>query len=166
MSQFQSVSDDACVNVTNSLNTEARWKAALDTYRQTSDEIRSGRSPGKIAMNTLIDVSASMEGKKLIAVKLGLCALLAHLDDADTINISAFSERTWTITNGFKTVGVLKSQLPALLERLKDCGSTACYDAAITGISELRSHCSVSDTEPIDSKRVVVVLTGFLLFLA
>lgn len=155
---------DPCVNVTNPLNSEARWKAALEIYQQTSDETRSGRSPGRITMNTLIDVSASMDGTKLIAVKLGLCALLAHLDDDDTININAFSDRTWTITNGFQNVGVLKLQLPALLERLKDHGSTACYDATITGILELCSQCSITDVETVDSKRVVVVLTGISIF--
>ena len=112
-----------------------RWRHALDAYiaQQTQE---TARTAGRVAFNCVIDVSGSMEGTKLDAVKLGLCAVVASLGETDVINISSFSDRHKSITRGFREVSFIRRELPALLESVDSEGATACFDAAIKGSVE------------------------------
>jgi hypothetical protein len=140
---------DLSVDVKNSDNSVRRWETALATYSQ-QNEIGSGstvmneggpsRSQGRVVLNALIDISGSMQGTKLIAVKLGLSALISQLEDNDVMNITSFSDRSHSITGGFQTIGSLKRILPVLLNALLDDGSTAFFDAVIEGIRHLRHY--------------------------
>lgn len=109
-----------------------------------------------------------MEGKKLIAVKLGLCALISHLQDNDVMNITTFSDRNRTITNGFQLVRDLKVNFPQLLTNIRDDGSTAFFDAVIDGIRHLRSYTRQTSVLPPNTileqqeaaeKAIVIALT-------
>jgi hypothetical protein len=143
---------DLSVDVKNSDNSVRRWETALATYSQ-QNETSSGstvmnegggggpsRSQGRVVLNALIDISGSMQGTKLIAVKLGLSALISQLEDKDVMNITSFSDRSQSITGGFQTIGSLKRILPVLLNALLDDGSTAFFDAVIEGIRHLRHY--------------------------
>jgi hypothetical protein len=146
------------VDVRNTSNSIDRWTLALSMYSQqkhpaadnhpTDSEADPAiitpsvfhRADGKVIINALIDISGSMAGTKLIAVKLGLCALISQLEDNDIMNITSFSDRSQTITGGFQTVGQLKEFLPYLLFNLRDDGSTAFFNAVIEGIRHLRNY--------------------------
>jgi hypothetical protein len=141
---------DLSVDVKNSDNSVRRWETALATYSQQNEngsgstnvmnEGGPSRSQGRVVLNALIDISGSMQGTKLIAVKLGLSALISQLEDNDVMNITSFSDRSHSITGGFQTIGSLKRILPVLLNALLDDGSTAFFDAVIEGIRHLRHY--------------------------
>eukprot|EP00599_Poterioochromonas_sp_BG-1_P009343 CAMPEP_0173153116 /NCGR_PEP_ID=MMETSP1105-20130129/12655_1 /TAXON_ID=2985 /ORGANISM="Ochromonas sp., Strain BG-1" /LENGTH=701 /DNA_ID=CAMNT_0014068963 /DNA_START=83 /DNA_END=2188 /DNA_ORIENTATION=- len=159
---------DPSIDVKNSTNSVSRWANALNIYQQESTEARNNRTPEKIVINALIDISGSMEGKKLIAVKLGLCALISHLQDNDVMNITTFSDRNRTITNGFQLVRDLKINFPQLLANIRDDGSTAFFDAVIDGIRHLRSYTrqpsvlppnSTLEQQDVAKKAIVIALT-------
>lgn len=149
------------VDVRNTVNSITRWGQAMLMYssqkdpnnlHDVSDDQNTGNTgnaggepssePGRepIIINALIDQSYSMEGTKLIAVKLGLCALISQLEDYDIINITSFSDRTQTITGGFQTTATVKSFLPKLLYNLQPNGSTSLFDTVIEGIRHLRNY--------------------------
>eukprot|EP01038_Epipyxis_sp_PR26KG_P004878 gene4878-6834_t len=155
--QYSAYSTD----VKNVENTVLRWTQALNFYAQTCTEIRNGRSQGKVFMNVLMDTSGSMFGTKLIAAKLGLCALIANLNPKDEVNISIFNTSMKSISSGFLPVEALtaSSKLSVLLSQMYADGSTSCYDSLLTGIQELALHWQSreQDEEPI--KNVMIVLT-------
>ena len=150
-------------DVRNLLNTDQRWSEVLTTYNTLSTEMPVPRTGGKIYLDALIDVSDSMEGKKLIAVKLGLCALISNLHDDDEVNITSFSHQRTNLTNGFRGVGGLRENLPNLLTRLLENGSTACYDAikeSLEGLRRQQSSVNATTCHPSsEDKYVVVCLT-------
>ena len=82
-------SDDRSVDVTNMDNSVSRWAQAIQYYHKSCSTIRSNRTDEKCRCTAVIDVSSSMEGKFLICVKLGLCSLIANLNDDDEMNITA-----------------------------------------------------------------------------
>lgn len=146
------------VDIHNCVNTAARWSQAIEHYSQSCSSVRAERTAGICRCNAIIDISGSMEGKKLIAVKLGLCSLLANFSENDEMNITAFSGRSRPITDGFLPVAQLRQVVPRLLENLQVDGCTACYDAIIQGIGALRTRCDIAD-DSTPHKNVAIVLT-------
>lgn len=128
--------DTECVNVANCCDTSARWAEAMRYYSQNSDETGT-RHGGRVAIKAAIDVSSSMSGSKLIAVKLGLCAILSQLQNDDLMNITSFSTLLRHITCGFVPVSSLRESFSVLLENIYADGATACYDAALDGMADL-----------------------------
>ena len=141
----------------NSANGVDRWRAAMEEYHQTGQLVN--RTEGKVSINALIDISSSMEGTKLTAVKLGLCALVANLLPDDEMNIIAFSHVALDLTNGFQTIAHLRSNnhLPQLLRDVREGGSTACYDTISNAVTELRAHAQ-HDSKP-NKKNIIITLT-------
>lgn len=132
---------DSPCDVRNLTSNQERWNAVLTSYNTISIETPIPRtSGGKIYLDALIDVSDSMEGKKLIAVKLGLCSLVSNLQDDDEVNITSFSHARTNITGGFCRVSDLRRSLPDFLVRLRENGSTACYDTIKESLGNLRTH--------------------------
>ena len=135
-------------------NVASRWRQALDLYasQHVHDEKRTA---GRVCMSCVIDVSSSMEGTRLDAVKLGLCALVSGLASTDKLSIGSFADYNRDITGGFGQVEAIRDQLPNMLERVTAGGPTACYDAALQGIRSLRGE----QTRDGDEKHVLVLLT-------
>lgn len=161
--------DAECVNVANCCDSSARWAEAIRYYSQHSDET-GPRHGGRVAIKAAIDVSSSMSGSKLIAVKLGLCAILSQLQDNDLMNITSFSTVLRRITSGFVPVSSLRESFSMLLENIYADGATACYDAALDGMADLsdlvqeQAHSpaiSDSSTGTIDTsqRNVFILLT-------
>jgi uncharacterized protein YegL len=146
------------VDIRNWQNTASRWSQAIEHYTQNCSTIRAERTADICRCNAIIDISGSMEGKKLIAVKLGLCSLIANFSDMDEMNITAFSGRSRPVTDGFLQVAQLREVIPRLLENLQVDGCTACYDAVIQGIKALRTRCDDA-TDSAPHKNVTIVLT-------
>ena len=69
-----------CIDVASTDNSATRWKNALNYYRQNCSHIRSARTNEKIRCVAIMDTSYSMDGRRIICVKLGLCSLLANLN--------------------------------------------------------------------------------------
>lgn len=165
--------EEESVNCLNATNSQARWQSALQCYsassapdpESTTSTATTATTQAKVHMNTVIDVSGSMTGNKLTAVKLGLCAVIANLNSEDTINITSFSNSFRSITQGFKPVAEVKSNLAALLESIRTDSTTSLYDAAINGVESLRSHRhavrarAVSSEDVSSDKHCLLVLT-------
>lgn len=146
------------VDVSNRENNVARWSQAIDHYTRNCAGVREARTPDLCRCTAIIDISGSMEGKKLTAVKLGLCSLISGLDDCDEMNITAFASHCFPVTDGFLPVLQLRNALPALLADLRVDGCTACYDAIIQGIHGLRNRIE-THPNPSMTKNISVVLT-------
>ncbi len=113
----------------NRTNTIARWQAALQQLtaeRATADD-DDGRD---FALNVVValDTSGSMAGKRLNAVKLGLCSLVAALDARDRVYLLTFNSSINDLTGGAVRASELLPMLPGLLTAMKAEGSTAFYD--------------------------------------
>ena len=152
-----SVDHDSCVNVGNDLNTKERWQQSVSFYRKSCESLRSLRTAEKCRCIAIIDVSSSMEGRRLTAVKLGLCSLLANLADGDELCVSAFAREYFPVTNGISSIDHLNESFPTFLERLKECGSTAFYDAVVEGMRDLKVKASSSSEGHF--KNISIVLT-------
>lgn len=107
-------------------------------------------------INTVI---GSMQGKKLVGVKLGLCALVGSLSEHDSMSISSFSNNYRQISEGFVKVESLRQQLPSLLESIHTDSTTAVFDAAIKGIKDLRDEFIQLNRSDQSRKFVTIVLT-------
>lgn len=143
--------------LTNSSNTASRWAEALRYYSKHTKETLS-RYEGRVAIKAVIDVSSSMSGCKLIAVKLGLCAILSRLQRGDLMNITSFSTEINDITSGFVPVTSLHRSLPSMLENINADGTTACYDAALAGITDLSNLTQAQTMSRTSSQRNVLIL--------
>jgi hypothetical protein len=155
---------DSPSDVRNLTSNQERWNAVLASYIAISVETPIPRNgSGKIYLDALIDVSDSMEGKKLIAVKLGLCSLISNLQDDDEVNITSFSHARTNITGGFSRVCDLRRNLPDYLVYLRENGSTACYDAIKESLGGLRTQQGVAHSavcrSSAEDKYVCVCLT-------
>lgn len=125
------------IDVKNSEDTVARWNEAIHHYRSILPERMIDADP--VVVNLLVDVSGSMDGIKLRAVKLGLIALILQLRGTnDMVNITTFSTSFSSITNGFRRVTEVLALLPGLLADMDADGGTALFDTIITGMQELR----------------------------
>lgn len=124
--------------LTSTENTPERWSHALQFYQEEASTQERNNSNQKVVFNCVIDVSSSMEGTRLTSVKNGICAVMAGLKDDDLINISSFSDRIRTLTNGFQQVRIVREALPRYLSALHVSGSTALYDAVVDGVKKLR----------------------------
>lgn len=147
-------------DVKNADNSTARWARAILYFSQSCETLREGDTGERCRVNAVIDVSGSMDRSKLTAVKLGICSLVANLKDTDELNITAFSGRCKPITGGFRPVLELKESTPTLLQRLRTDGCTACYDAIIAGVKDLRGRCrEAASPEAAAEKNIVIALT-------
>mmetsp|Transcript_24553 Transcript_24553/g.26855 ORF Transcript_24553/g.26855 Transcript_24553/m.26855 type:complete len:591 (-) Transcript_24553:152-1924(-) len=125
------------IDVKNSEDTVARWNEAIHYYRSILPERMIDADP--VVVNLLVDVSGSMDGTKLRAVKLGLIALILQLRGTnDMVNITTFSTSFSSITSGFRRVSDVLALLPDLLADMDADGGTALFDTIITGMQELR----------------------------
>ena len=143
-------------------DTIQRWRDALDYYSSQVQAIPASaitRTTGRVYFSCVIDVSGSMEGTKLNAVKMGLCAIVASLDVDDMINITSFSDRIRPVTAGFVTILEARRLLPELLVLVEASGSTSMYDATCQGIMDLREKSDRTIEECDGRKYVLVVLT-------
>jgi hypothetical protein len=96
-------------------------------------------------------------GTKLMATKLGLCAIAAHLNDTDFMALSTFDSVIKDLTPGFVTVAMLKQELPRILSELTADGGTACFDAVKAGLASLVQFASFSPEAT--QRNVLVCLT-------
>jgi uncharacterized protein YegL len=153
------------IDVSNSDNSAERWQRAMQHYRDSSANIRSARSQGKIRCVAIMDTSYSMDGKRLICVKLGLCSLLANFEADDEVNVIKFDSKVTSVTKGFQHVSEVLDQAPQLLHSMLTDGCTAYYDAIVEGVSVMRDRASLCQSfavpEKADSayKNVAIVLT-------
>lgn len=158
--------DAECVNVANARDTSTRWTEAMGYYSHNIEET-TVRHGGRVAIKAAIDVSSSMSGSKLIAVKLGLCAILSQLQDSDLMHITSFSTVLRRITNGFVPVSSLRQVFPTLLENIYADGATACYDAALDGMADLSDLLQEQEVSRVpssietdsDQRNVFILLT-------
>lgn len=88
-------------------NTPERFKEAIETY-QKKTPVRNEALAFRVVLRACIDVSGSMEGNKLMAVKLGLCAIAAHLQLSDFISVSIFDNRIRDLTPGYVSVEMIR----------------------------------------------------------
>jgi uncharacterized protein with von Willebrand factor type A (vWA) domain len=148
--------DERAIDANNSDNSVGRWERAIVTYR--AQHQRDGSSPFTVVLNAIIDVSGSMSGVKLVAVKLGLCAVVAHLAPSDLMAISAFCTSTTSLTGGsFFAADRLLAALPRILTAVAADGGTAFFDAVSTGLAGLSQYSSV--LQEASHRNVLVVLT-------
>ena len=153
-----------CIDVASTDNSATRWKNALNYYRQNCSHIRSARTNEKIRCVAIMDTSYSMDGRRIICVKLGLCSLLANFEPEDEVNVIAFASKVKSISGGFKSVSELIDNAPQLLHEMHTDGCTACYDAIIEGIGTMRDRSfmyeSFATSSPDDKfKNIAIVLT-------
>jgi len=170
-----------CTDVLNCENSIERWVNVLKEFSletlppAATDGLSTDNNRGHLAIKAILDISSSMDGNKLTAVKLGLCAVIAHLGDADTVSISSFNSVTSQLTDGFQPVAELRSMLPEVLYKLYADGCTACYDSTVEGMNQLKAYAdaqvaartgtassaTVELAEPAidDDKHIVIVLT-------
>lgn len=161
---MSSTATERAVDVTNMDNSAERWEQALNFYKQSCENIRSSRSNEKIRCVAIMDTSYSMDGKRLICVKLGLCSLLANFEADDEMNVIAFASKVKSVTAGFKAVSELIPVAPQFLHAMLTDGCTACYDAIVDGIGSMKDRSSMYEsfaTEQPDTvfKNVAIVLT-------
>lgn len=158
--------EELSCDVKNERNTIERWQQALRYYRKSNGPNgpngpngRSVRSEERCRCVAVVDVSGSMEGRKLIAVKIGLCSLVANLHENDEISLLIFSEDCSSVSNGFVQVSILLPQLPLLLTQINANGGTAFYDAIIYGMKAQFIHYNSQNDKSILIKNVMIVLT-------
>jgi uncharacterized protein YegL len=157
---MSSFTNEICGDVQNWDNSVERWADAIDYFNTSCATLREGNTGEHCCVNAVIDVSGSMDGSKLIAVKLGICSLVANLSDEDEMNIMSFSGKVKHLTDGFVPVRDLRRSVPSLLHGLHTDGCTAFYDAVIKGITTFRSHCR--EVEPVKDrkkKNIMIALT-------
>lgn len=159
------VIQECAVDVSNGDNSPARWEQAILYYRESCANIRAARSPEKVRCVAIMDTSHSMDGKRLICVKLGLCSLLANFEADDEMNVFKFDSAVTSVTEGFRPVGELVGLAPQFLNRMCTDGCTACYDAIVEGICAMKDRASLcksfaTETEAAEIvKNVAIVLT-------
>lgn len=144
----------SAVDVNNLANDASRWSEALGSF--SAQQLGQERSSGSVVLSLLIDVSGSMRGTKLVSSKLGICAVVSTLADDDVINITTFASRTRGLTGGFQRVGDVRAMLPGLLADVEADGGTACFDAAIAALTDMRAH---ANTAVLNSKSALILLT-------
>ncbi len=102
-------------------------------------------------LSIAIDASGSMAGKRINAVKLGLCCLVAALKPTDRVQLVSFSSSISDLTGGFVSVSDLLPMLPSLLVALRAEGSTRFYDTILKCIADLRVQTSPRTESPTSS---------------
>jgi uncharacterized protein YegL len=153
---------EKAVDVGNMDNSEQRWEHAINYYRENCANIRSNRTEEKIRCTAIMDTSYSMDGTRLICVKLGLCSLLANFEKDDEVNIIAFASKITPLSGGFQPVADMISTAPRLLNLMNTNGMTACYDAIIEGIGQMKDRSALCESfAPSEAKfkNVAIVLT-------
>lgn len=87
----------------------------------------------------LLDVSGSMEGRKLASAKEAIANIASELDEFDRLSLITFDNEAFQKLKP-RAMGQLRRQdeLPALLSRIFARGITALYDAVIAGIEQIR----------------------------
>ena len=108
-----------------------------------------------------IDLSGSMSGKRLNAVKVGLCCLAASLKATDTIQLMSFADSVLRLTDGSVPVANFLQILPSLLVCMQASGSTSFYDALTEGFAQLPvSRPSIDCADPIHiTRNIFLALT-------
>lgn len=157
-------SNEQAIDVTNGNNKAERWEQAILFYRENCAHIRSSRSKERVRCVAIMDTSYSMDGRRLICVKLGLCSLLANFEADDEVNMMKFDSKVTSVTAGFKPVGELLTQAPQLLQDMNTDGCTACYDAIVEGITNMRDRASLcqsfaAEASDVPFKNVAIALT-------
>jgi uncharacterized protein YegL len=146
-------------------NSADRWIAALAHFDREREQRVStvvpdgeGETPAVVAVKATVDVSGSMQGTKLTAVKLGLCALISQLRPTDYFSICIFNNAAREITPGFLLVDVLRQSLPRLLEAIEADGGTAFYDAVHSSLDSMKAFAAFGkDLER--QRHVIIALT-------
>jgi len=141
------------------------WTAALAHFDREREQRASalvpdgeGETPAVVAVKATVDVSGSMQGTKLTAVKLGLCALISQLRPTDYFSICIFNNAVRDITPGFLLVDVLRQSLPRLLEAIEADGGTSFYDAVLSTLESMKAFAAFGkDLER--QRHVVIALT-------
>lgn len=122
----------------NVVNTLERWR---NVYAQLVEarRLREPNSPRAFRVNVLciIDTSGSMAGKRINALKIALCSLVSELDASDRVALVAFNSVVQDLSGGFLSPTDLGPMLPGLLTGMRAEGSTAFYDAILTGLVQL-----------------------------
>jgi len=143
-------------------NSAERWAAALAHFDREREQRVStllpdgaGETPAVVAVKATVDVSGSMQGTKLTAVKLGLCALISQLRPTDYFSICIFNNAVREITPGFLLVDVLRQSLPRLLEAIEADGGTAFYDAVHSSLDSMKAFAAFG--KDLDRQRHVVI---------
>jgi len=157
-------SNEQAIDVANGNNNAERWEQAIQYYRENCEHIRTARSKERVRCVAIMDTSYSMDGRRLICVKLGLCSLLANFEVDDEVNMMKFDSKVTSVTQGFKPVGELLAQAPQLLQNMTTDGCTACYDAIVEGVTSMRDRASLcqsfaTEAADVQFKNVAIALT-------
>jgi len=147
---------DSAINLENETNTVERWAQALQHYQRFIMRRQPNKNFDNLVLKVVIDISASMDGPKMTATKLGLCAIASHLADNDQISLIMFSEHIQPCTPAFITAPDMRRILPQLLARIEPDGFTALFEAINAGVGALRAYAALSNNR---NRYVEFVLT-------
>jgi Mg-chelatase subunit ChlD len=136
-------------------NTAERWASALEELKR---ETRIEERPFSINLVIVIDNSGSMAGKRINAVKIGLCCLLASLQPKDRVHLMSFNSELCDLSGGPVNVESISARLPAMLSAIRAEGGTSFYDAVLHGI-EKTSALSALSTPDSNDRNVLLCLT-------
>jgi hypothetical protein len=131
----------------NRTDTLTRWQSVVTQLQATNAAQASAQEPRDFSVNLMLvlDVSGSMAGKRINAMKLGICSLITSLKPTDRVYLMTFNSELRDISGGAITQAAMLPMLPALLVSMKAEGGTAFYDAILEAVA---SHKSMADIVP------------------
>lgn len=145
----------ATENVANNLS---RWQMAYGELKQTVASRGSVDARDfNINLLCILDTSGSMAGKRLNALKLGLCCLVAELQSNDRVSLVSFNSRVNDLSGGFISPDLLGPMLPGVLTGMKAQDSTAFYDAILASL-DMMAHAPAS-VSGLPTRNIVLALT-------
>ncbi len=114
----------------NCANSVERWRTALKEL-QAEPPLTPPERQFDLDVIVALDVSGSMGGVRINAVKLGLCCLLGALRPADRVHLLTFESEIRDVTGGALSAAELLPMLPDLLAGIRAEGGTRFYDAIL-----------------------------------
>jgi len=111
-------------------NSVERWRNALKEL-QAEPPLTPPERHFDLDVIVALDVSASMGGVRINAVKLGLCCLLGALRPADRVHLLTFDSEIRDVIGGPLSAAELLPTLPGLLAGIRADGGTRFYDAIL-----------------------------------
>jgi hypothetical protein len=111
-------------------NTVGRWQKALEEL-QAEPPLAPPQRVFDLDVIVALDVSGSMDGLRITAVKLGLCCLLGALRATDRVRLLTFGSEIRDVTGTAVSATELLPMLPGLLAGIRADGGTRFYDAIL-----------------------------------
>lgn len=125
---------------------------SVDTIYGVQDLWQSARKDVNLVM--LLDVSGSMDGRKIENMREAAVQFVNQMGDDDSISIIAFSDELILLAD-HEQVGPTRSQITAAIEALESGGDTALYDAIGSGAEII-----AGTTSPETTNAMVVLTDG------